>query len=95
MASFSGRTLAKSFAIDRNEAQETARRQFTISAVILFALLFAAIVAISRQAEGRAPIRLGAAAPKGDFASQPIKTSVRYAERSKSTHKIAVASNAD
>lgn len=94
MASFSG-PLARSLAIDRNEAQETARRQFTISAVILFALLFTAIVAISRQAEGRAPTRLGAADPKGDIASLPIAASVRYVDRSKSDHKVAVASNGD
>jgi hypothetical protein len=94
MFSLSRQSLAKGFATDRDEARETARRQFAISAAIVFALLFAAIVTVGRDAVGR-PAPIPVAATANHVSSPPIQTSVRYVDRSSPTHRIAVASSRD
>jgi hypothetical protein len=90
MASFFRYNLAKGFTVDRNEVQETARRQFVISAVIVAAALsiatagsLRAIVSPTHQAAERNA--------RVEYAAAPIKAHVRYVDRSSSDHRIAIA----
>jgi len=90
MASFSRYDLAKGFSVDRNEVQETARRQFAISAVIVVAAL--SIAAVGSLRAIASPPHQGATSARVEYAADPIKARVRYVDRS--SHRIAIASNA-
>jgi hypothetical protein len=92
MASFSRYDLAKGFSVDRNEVQETARRQFVISAVIVAVALSIATVGSVRAIVS--PTHQGAERNgRVEYAADPIKAHVRYVDRS--SHRIAVASSDD
>jgi hypothetical protein len=91
MASFSRYDLAKGFSVDRNEVQETARRQFAISAVIVVAALSIAAVGSLRTIVS--PPHQDETSARVDYAADPIKAHVRYVDRS--GHRIAIASRED
>jgi hypothetical protein len=93
MASFSRYDLAKGFSVDRNEVQETARRQFFISGVIMAAAL--SLVTVGSLRAGVNPPYKGAETGRMGYVADSIKTHVRYVDRSSSDHRIAIASNAD
>jgi hypothetical protein len=92
MASFPKYDLAKGFFVDRNEVQETARRQFFISAVIVAAVLTVATVGSLRTSlspqykNAQTNGRIG-------YLEAPIKTHVRYVDRWNSDHRLAIATN--
>ena len=92
MTSFSRFDLAKGFSVDRNQAQETARRQFYISAVIVTVGLSIAAVRSVRAIVS--PTHQGAEKNgRVEYAAEPIKARVRYVDRS--SHRIAIASSDD
>ena len=92
MTSFSKFDLARGFSVDRNEVQETARRQFVISAVIVAAALSIAAVGSLRAIVS--PTHRGAESNgRIEYAAEPIKAHVRYVDRS--SHRIAIASSDD
>jgi hypothetical protein len=91
MASFSGYDFAKGFSVDRKEVQETARRQFIFSAVIVAAVLSVAAVGTLR-ASVSAPYKAAETSGRIAYPSYPIKTHVQYVDRSPD-HRIAIASN--
>jgi len=92
MTSFSKFDFVKGFSVDRNVVQETARRQFVISAVIVAAALSIATVGSLRAIVS--PIRQGAeTSARAEYAADPIKAHVRYVD--KSSHRIAIASNGE
>jgi hypothetical protein len=94
MVSFSKYDLARGFSVDRNEVQETARRQFFISAVIVAVVLSVATVGSLRAIVS--PTHQGANTSRRiEYAADPIKTHVRYVDSSSSGHRIAIASNGD
>jgi len=89
MASFSRYDLAQGFSVDRNQVQETARRQFVFSAVIVAAILSIAEVGTLRAA----PYKVAETSAHFAYPSYPIKTHVQYVDRSSSDHRVAIASN--
>ena len=91
MTSFSRYDIAKGFSVDRNEVQETARRQFVISAVIVAAGLSIAAVGSLRAIVS--PHRGAETNGRIEYAAEPIKAHVRYVDRS--SHRIAIASSDD
>ena len=92
MTSFSRFDLGKGFSVDRNQAQETARRQFFISAVIVTVGLSIAAVGSLRAIVS--PAHQGAGTNgRIEYAANPIKAQVRYVDRS--SHRIAIASSDD
>jgi hypothetical protein len=91
MASFSKYDLAKGFAVDRAEAQETARRQLFISAGIVAAFLCFAAASGMHAMVGpgyKGVETIGRESP----IPGPIKAQVRYVDRN-AAHRIAVASS--
>lgn len=96
MASFSRFDLATGFSVNRNEVQEAARRQLTVSAVIVAAVLSVAAVG-SLQASVSVTHNVthkAAETSAGGYPSHPIQTHVQYVDRSPD-HRIAIASNDD
>jgi len=91
MASFSRYNLTKSFAVDRSEVQETARRQFFISAVIVAAVLCFATISSLRATVSPSYKGVEATGRVG-YLTTPIKVHVRYVDRSTSEHRLALAS---
>jgi hypothetical protein len=90
MVSFSRHDLAKGFSVDRNDVQETAHRQFVISAVIVAAAL--SIVTVGSLRAIVSPAHQGAERNgRVEYAAAPVKTHVRYVDRS--SHRISIASN--
>jgi hypothetical protein len=90
MTSISRYDLTKGFSVDRNEVQETARRQFVISTVIVAVALSVATVGSLRtivSATHQGAERSG----RVEYAADPIKAHVRYVDRSSSDHRIAIA----
>jgi len=95
MASFFRMNIARGFSLDPDEVRETARRQFTISLVIVIAALFILAFAGARSAMNSAPAAARAADARvvdtgRDFAP-PIRAYAREVERSGSVHKVALA----
>jgi len=92
MASFSRYDLAKGFSVDRIEVQETARRQFFISAMLVCTVL--CLTAISGLRAMVSPTYNGVeAGVQVGYLQAPIQTHVRYVDRSNSDHRIAIASS--
>ena len=89
MASFFRRDFTSGFSFDRIEVQETARRQFFISAVMVAVILSFATLAALR--ENMRPAYKPAEVTGRDDSS-PIKTHVRYVDRFGYPHRVAVAS---
>jgi hypothetical protein len=89
MASFFRRDFTSGFSLDRIEVQETARRQFFISAVMVAVILCFATLAALRENMGPA---YRPAEVTGRDDSSPIKTPVRYVDRFGYPHRVAVAS---
>lgn len=87
-------TFRRGFAVDRIEVQETARRQFFLSGLLVVAVLcFAAIAnlraTVSPSYKGvEATVRVG-------YLPSPIKAHVRYVDRLNSEHRLAIASSDD
>jgi hypothetical protein len=91
MASFFRHDLARGFSVDPIEVQETARRQFFISAVIVAVILCFATLAAVRE-NMRPAYRPAGVTGWDDSLPSPIKTHVRYVDRFGSTRRVAVAS---
>ena len=89
MASFFRRDFTSGFSFDRIEAQETARRQFFISAVMVAVILCFATLAALRE-NMRPAYKPAEVSGRDD--SSPIKTHVRYVDRFGYPHRVAVAS---
>ena len=89
MASFFRRDFTSGFSFDRIEVQETARRQFFVSAVMVAVILCFATLAALRE-NMRPAYRPAEVTGRDD--SSPIKTHVRYVDRFGYPHRVAVAS---
>jgi hypothetical protein len=89
MASFFRRDFTSGFSLDRIEVQETARRQFFISAVMVAVILCFATLAALRE-NMRSAYKPAEVTGRDD--SSPIKTHVRYVDRFGYPHRVAVAS---
>jgi hypothetical protein len=89
MASFFRRDFTSGFSLDRIEVQETARRQFFISAVMVAVILCFATLAALRE-NMRPAYRPAEVTGRDD--APPIKTHVRYVDRFGYPHRVAVAS---
>jgi hypothetical protein len=83
--------FTSAFSLDRIEVQETARRQFFISAVVVAAILGLATVASVRETMTPA-YKPAQATGRDSYLPSSIKTHVRYVDRSVSAHRIAIAS---
>jgi len=87
--------FARGFSVDPDGVRETARRQFTISAVIVIAALLIVAFAGARSAINRAPAAARAAdarvAETAQDSATPIRAHAREVERSGSAHEVAVA----
>ena len=83
--------FASGFSLDRIEVQETARRQFFISAVVVAAVLGFATVASVRETLSPA-YKPAQATGRDGYLPSPTKTHVRYVDRFGPPHRIAVAS---
>ena len=94
MVSSSNNTFARSFAVDRIAVQETARRQFVLSAVLVVGALTFAAMGGFRATISPSYKSLEAAQKVGDMAS-PIRAQVRYVDRNGSEHRVSVASSDD
>jgi len=94
MASFTKYDLSRGFSVNRNEVQETARRQFVFSAVIVAAAL--SMVAVGSLRASVSPQNQSAAtSERMMYPKEPIKAHVRYVDRSNSDHRISIASSDD
>ena len=91
MASFFGRDFTSGFSLDRMEVQETARRQFFVSAVMVAVILCFATLAALRETTSPA-YKPAEAAGRDSYLPSPIKTHVRYVDRFGYPHRVAVAS---
>ena len=89
MASFFRRDFTGGFSFDRIEVQETARRQFFVSAVMVAVILCFATLAALRE-NIRPAYKPAEVTGRDD--SSPIKTHVRYVDRFGYPHRVAVAS---
>ncbi len=91
MASFFRHDFTSGFSLDRIEVQETARRQFFISVVMVAVILcFATLTALRENM--RPAYKPAEVTGRDDFPPSPIKTHVRYVDRLGSPHQVAVAS---
>ena len=92
MASFFRRDFTSGFSLDRIEVQETARRQFFISAVMVAVILCFATLAALRE-NMRPASKPAEVSGRDDSSQSPIKTHVvRYVDRFGYPHRVAVAS---
>jgi hypothetical protein len=91
MASFFRRDFTSGFSLDRIEVQETARRQFFISAVMVAVILCFATLAALRE-NMRPAYKPAEVTGRDDSPPGPIKTHVRYVDRFGYPHRVAVAS---
>jgi hypothetical protein len=91
MASFFRRDFTSGFSLDRIEVQETARRQFFISAVMVAVILCFATLAALRE-NMRPAYKPAEVTGRDDSSPSPIKTHVRYVDRFGYPHRVAVAS---
>ena len=91
MASFFRRDFTSGFSFDRIEVQETARRQFFVSAVMVAVILCFATLAALRE-NMRPAYKPAEVTGRDDSLPSPIKTHVRYVDRFGYPHRVAVAS---